>query len=255
MAQEKGKSIFRKISFVLRHPIKSALFAIARIYNVLIDIRGRKRPASHSLNELEEIERRSEKRSDISDHLPVIFAETVAKEPGLIVELGVRGGESTFVFERAAKVCGSRLVSVDIDDCSNVSKMKGWEFVKADDIAFAKDFPQWCRKWGIKPGIDVLFIDTSHEYEHTKNEIKSWFPFLSSAGKVIFHDTNLREVYFRKDGSMGIGWDGKRAVMRAIEEYMGSHYNENMDFVDVKNGWIVRHSANCSGLTVMEKTG
>src|SRR5258708_24796497 len=67
--------------------------------------------------ELDEIFQRAQARTDIRDHLVPMFVETMEMEPQLIVELGVRTGESTFVFERVARLCGARLVSVDIDDC------------------------------------------------------------------------------------------------------------------------------------------
>ena len=47
------------------------------------------------------------RRSDISDHLATIFSEAVAAKPRLIVELGVRGGESRYALERAARVTRS----------------------------------------------------------------------------------------------------------------------------------------------------
>src|SRR5262249_8225440 len=110
--------------------------------------------------------------SDISDHLPTIFSEAVALHPRLIVELGVRGGESRFALERVARVTGSALVSVDIDDCTSVcNESPGWYFVKSDDIEFAQTFPEWCAQREIEPRIDVLFIDTSHIFEHTVSEI------------------------------------------------------------------------------------
>ena len=43
----------------------------------------------------------------------------------------------------------------------------------------------------IKEPVDVLFIDTSHLYEHTVRELAAWFPLLANKALVIFHDTNL----------------------------------------------------------------
>lgn len=55
--------------------------------------------------------------SDISDYLGNISSEVVPLRPRLIVELGVRGGQSRAVLERAARISRSVLVSVDLDDC------------------------------------------------------------------------------------------------------------------------------------------
>ncbi len=212
------------------------------------------RPASSS-PELKEIEDRvAHVQSDISDYLATIFSEAVAAQPRLIVELGVRGGESRFVLERAARITRSFLVSVDIDDCSAVcSQSPLWHFVKSDDIQFAQIFRAWCSERGIEPSIDVLFIDSSHLYEHTVQEITAWFPYLSLRCKVIFHDTNMRRFYRRLDGTIGEGWNNKRGVIQAIEECLGTRFNERIDFVTTVHEWLIRHWAHCNGLTIMER--
>jgi cephalosporin hydroxylase len=237
----------------LRDPKRAALFAAARLYNVLIDLRKAPLPPPSPLRELEDVRTLARKRSDISDHLPRLFVETLEMAPRLVVELGVRGGDSTFVLERAARLHGAALVSVDIDDCARVSGYERWHFVREDDVAFAARFASWCSERGIEPRIDVLFIDTSHLYEHTKREIEAWFPLLSERCRVFFHDTNLRPVYFRADGSMGLGWDNQRGVIRAIEEHLGARLPEQHDFIDARRGWVVRHYARCSGLTVLTR--
>jgi cephalosporin hydroxylase len=206
--------------------------------------------------ELKEIgDRAARIPSDISDHLATIFCEAVAVQPRLIVELGVRGGESRFVLERAARVTGSALLSVDIEDCSDAcGESPGWYFVKSDDIGFAQTFPHWCSQHKIEPRIDVLFIDTSHVLEHTVREIKQWFPYLSAHCKVLFHDTNPKRFYRRLDGTIGAGVNWKRGVVQAIEEHLGTRFNERLDFVTTVNDWLIRHWAHCNGLTTMERT-
>lgn len=201
----------------------------------------------------DEIVERARKRSDINDHLATLFVETLAARPKLIVELGVRGGESTFAFERAAALTGATLVSVDIEDCAEASNYPGWMFVKSDDVAFAARFPDWCRERGLPPEVDVLFIDSSHLYDHTVREIDSWFPKLSPRAKVFFHDTNLRELYRRKDGSWAIGWDNGRGVIAAIEAFLGARFDETAEFVDFRKGWMIRHAPWCAGLTILDR--
>jgi cephalosporin hydroxylase len=195
------------------------------------------------------------KKSDISDHLETIFTECLDIEAKLIVELGVGDGESTFVFERVARLWGAVLVSVDIEDCRNVSSYRDRTFVQMDDIAFASSFDEWCRKRGIEPQIDILFIDTSHLYDHTVAEIRSWFPFLADRAKVLFHDTNMHDVFVRKDGSTGRGWDNERGVIRAIEEYFNVSFEEEKDFVTIEDGWVIKHTSICNGFMVMDRYG
>jgi hypothetical protein len=232
-------------------PNKIARFG-ARGYNAVIDLFPRKKCAPASSPELNEILQRARKRTDISDHLPRLFSESLRFQPCLIVELGVRDGESTFAFERVAKCCGARGVSVDIEPVRSRDRNERWHFVQGDDIAFAKRFPIWCRENGFSKEIDILFIDTTHFFEHTMQEIEHWFPLLAPRARVFFHDTNMRRIYFRKDGSMGVAWTN-RGVTEALEKYFGKRFDEKRDFVDSAKGWFIRHYANCNGLTILTR--
>ncbi|HEY1579826.1 MAG TPA: class I SAM-dependent methyltransferase [Terracidiphilus sp.] len=193
--------------------------------------------------------------SDINEHLELMFVETLLLRPRLILELGVRGGASTNIFQRAAAVSEARIISVDIAECSAVSQYQLWEFVHSDDIEFAGRFSEFCRRRDIPPCIDLLFIDTSHYYDHSAQEIEAWFPFLSPRGKVIFHDTNLRMIGPRRDGCFQLSWDNQRGVIRAIEDYLGVSIDESKPFSDQIGDWMVRHWPNCNGLTIMDRIG
>jgi hypothetical protein len=70
---------------------------------------------------------------------------------------------------------------------------------------------------------------------------------------VFFHDTNVRRVYSRRDGSLGVGYDNQRGVIAALETSLGATFNEKRDFVSVANGWLIRHYAPCSGLTILKR--
>jgi cephalosporin hydroxylase len=215
------------------------------------------RPAEtgSELREIDEIRARAVTRTDISDHLIALFVESLAVRPRLIVELGVRSGESTFALERVARLCDATCVSVDVQEpeFTSVPSWSKWTFVKGDDIEFARAFPAWCVSRAVRPEIDVLLIDTNHVYSHTVKEIAHWFPLLAPRAKVFFHDTNMRVFYHRQDSSLGVGWQRNRGVMAAIEEFFGTKFNESVSFTDVRKGWIVRHNAFCSGFTVLER--
>ena len=202
-----------------------------------------------------EIQQRAQTPTDISDHLPRLFVEALQTDPDTIVELGVRGGESTFAFERAARLTDASVVSVDVDETSYRSEYDDWRFVRADDIEFAERFGEWCDDNGVDPAIDVLFIDTSHRYEHTIAEIDTWFPHLANDAVVLFHDTNMEDFYRRKDGTIGKGWDNDRGVIRALEDFFDCNFDETKPFVTVSRGFAIRHYPLCSGLTVLRKIG
>jgi predicted O-methyltransferase YrrM len=196
--------------------------------------------------------------SDISDHLGTLFFETVAASPKLIVELGTRGGESTRALLAAAWRTGARMLSIDIDPCEipdlppEVRRL--WTFVQSDDVAYGQGaFATWCAEHGLKPRIDVLFIDTSHLYAHTKAELATWVPKLAGRGTLLFHDTHMAHAYQRKDGSVAGGWDNQRGVIRAIEEMLGTTLDETRYLTGIFGDWLLLHDPKSSGFTILRR--
>lgn len=205
------------------------------------------------MREIKADSRKAKVRTDISSHLRTIFMETVESSPHLIVELGVKKGFSTFALSRAAMVTGATLVSVDARDFSTSLNWEKWQFVQMDDLDFAQQFPMWCLERKIKPSIDVLFIDSSHKHEHTKKEIAAFASFFSASVKVMFHDTNCSDWYRRRNFTIDRSHDAKRGVIKAIEDYLGSSFNEKKKFVEIVNGWLIKHDPICNGLMIMKK--
>ena len=203
---------------------------------------------------IKQIEKRAMVPTDISSHLMTIFAEGLEAKPRVIVELGTRGGESTFVLDKVASVFNSKMLCVDLNDCKDVCPA-GSSFVQGDDIEFGKRFKDWTVKENFPSQIDLLFIDTSHEYHHTKAEIETYFPLLSDHATVMFHDTNMRFVYSMSGGKLGYGScdNSKRDVVKAIEEYLGVSFKEEKSFIDYTKGWLVKHDARSNGLTVLKR--
>ena len=126
--------------------------------------------------------------TDISSHLEAIYKETYAMNPKIIVELGIRGAESSRVFGCITQELNTRLIGVDIDPPYqfDYNGIKNSTLILMDDVKFASIY-----KALVKEVVDVLFIDTSHIYEHTVQEIAAWFPLLGNRALVIFHDTNI----------------------------------------------------------------
>lgn len=197
--------------------------------------------------------------SDIHDHLGTLFYEAVAARPRLMVELGTRGGVSTRALLAAAEVTGAHLLSVDIEDCAAVElppPLKArWTFIRADDLAFAgKPFAEFCAARNLPPLAEVIFIDTSHEYRHTKAELETWLPRLAPAGVMMFHDTNMGRGWFRTlNGKAEPGGNSTRGVIQAIEEFLGRPYDERTFFTDAVGGYAVRHVPWSSGFLVLRR--
>ena len=79
----------------------------------------------------------------------------------IILELGVQQGISTKKFLDICDKNNGKL-SVDIEDCSNVSNNTKWKFIKSrdDNFNYIKSL--------IPREIDILFIDTLHEAKHVE---------------------------------------------------------------------------------------
>jgi cephalosporin hydroxylase len=132
-----------------------------------------------------EYQRRLASWSDIVDHLPRLYDEA-CRDNVTVIELGVRGGNSTAAFMAAAELHDGHVWSVDINECSGPWG-KRWTFIQGDDMD-----PEVIAQL---PECDVLFVDSSHHYEHTLAELKAYVPKVKDGGVVLLHDTELEMPY------------------------------------------------------------
>src|SRR5262245_56154246 len=58
--------------------------------------------------------------SDIVDHIGPLFFYLVLANARFVVELGTRGGESTRALLAAVMITNGRVLSIDINDCSQI---------------------------------------------------------------------------------------------------------------------------------------
>lgn len=118
-------------------------------------------------------------RTDIELHLPRLYAEA----EGIVLELGVRYGNSTAALLAGVERRGKHLYSVDINDCSGVIETSNhWTFIQADSLDYEKIYPH------VQGAIDILFIDTDHTYERTKAELELWGNITKR--RIFLHDTD-----------------------------------------------------------------
>ena len=99
-----------------------------------------------------------------------------------ILELGVQSGNSTKMFLEVCEKNDGFLTSIDIDDCSNVSKSSKWKFIQSsdDNFDFVKDY--------LKNNLDIIFIDSLHEPLHIKKVLYYYFNFLKLNGTIFIDD-------------------------------------------------------------------
>ncbi len=122
--------------------------------------------------------------SDIYLHLPRFVELVKQSNAKKVIELGTRTGVSTIAWLYALEQTGGHLWSVDIDAKPPIGDYPHWTFIQGDDC---------------KPDIqtqlptqaDIVFIDTSHHYEHTLRELRGYRSFVKKGGLMVLHDTEL----------------------------------------------------------------
>jgi len=191
------------------------------------------RPKEELLTYLQE---RARTPSDINEHLMFLYKLVAESNAQKIVELGVRGGNSTCALVIAAAQTGGFVTSVDHGRGTEYSRQPTrealeqtsfmiidklalgahWSLVIKDDLEFASEYDD---------EIDILMIDTAHSYEQTKKELAAWGDKVVSGGCIILHDT----VSFPEQN---------KAIWEFLDERQSCSYVEHL---------------NCNGLGIIFK--
>jgi hypothetical protein len=135
--------------------------------------------------------------SDIVEQMPLLRDAARRYDRPVIAELGTRTGQSTSALLAGAAVTGGHVYSVDLD------------FGPRSGVESGFDRPPWWAQeaglWSARSGsdtsdeaaefipaeLDILFIDTSHRYQHTLDELKMYVPRVRPGGMVLMHDVEL----------------------------------------------------------------
>jgi len=131
-----------------------------------------------------EYETRLAEPSDIAQHLPRLFDEASVGN-AQIIELGVRSGNSTAAFLAAVEMFGGHVWSVDIKPPKVPPQWwqsSLWSDVVGSDLDVVDMLPD---------NVDIVFIDTSHHYRHTLDELRLYAPKVKPGGRILLHDTEL----------------------------------------------------------------
>lgn len=121
--------------------------------------------------------------SDISEHLPTLVDLVIEHDAQSVLELGTRSGVSTVAFLYALEQTGGKLISVDVDGAPNIGNHPHWQFIQGDDTD-----PSVFAQCDLA---DIVFIDTSHGYRHTLQELYLYSHLVRRPGLMVLHDTEL----------------------------------------------------------------
>lgn len=155
----------------------------------------------------------------------------------IILELGVQKGRSTKKFLEICEKNNGKLFSVDIDDCSNVTKDENWQFYKTRDDNFEYI------KNKIPEKIDILFIDTLHEADHVKKLLYNYYSLLKKNGYIFIDD--ISHLPYQKNRVR----DNFYCEINNKETFdiLLSIYSENFENFDLSFSFI------SSGLAIIKK--
>lgn len=144
--------------------------------------------------------------SDISDHFPRMMHLVVDYDVRTVVELGVREGHSTAAWLSFLPADG-QVYGVDLDwllpPRARLNPIVGDDL----DPAVAAQVPET---------FDLLFVDSSHDYDHTRAELAAYGPRVRPGGLIVLHDT---ENEHPEETEPAIGPQDPFPVRRAMRWY------------------------------------
>lgn len=169
-------------------------------------------------------ESNKKEKSDISEHLETLYNYIKNSNARVIVELGVRSGKSTSALLLGTIDINAKLYSCDINEPQGtINKFllleDYWKFEKSDSVIFASSFDL---------PVDIVFIDTSHTFEHTLAELEVMYPLIVKDGLFILHDTHNLEY---------------KGTYAATKVFMDRHINIILE----------KEFENNNGLTILRK--
>lgn len=174
------------------------------------------------------------KQTDIHQHLVTLHNLVTSIAAKTVIELGVNTGESTVALLEAVEATQGQLYSVDIQLLPATKAMLEsygitgrWNFTLQSDLEYLKT-------WPADKKADLIFVDTSHTFDHTTREIALYEPILRPGGIMVFHDT----VSF---------YEGVQKPINNFLKKHGSRYEHK------PNGWQYENKTNCNGLGILRK--
>lgn len=164
-------------------------------------------------------QRLCETPSDIQSHLPRFVQMVTERNAQHVIELGTRTGVSTVAWLHGLEQTGGKLTSVDIDPAPLIGEHPQWTFIQGDDCDPAV--------FGLLVEADIVFIDTSHLYDHTLRELHLYRWLVKPGGLLVLHDTLLKHP-------IGAPLSPRFPVRTAIEEFCEA---EGLKWSEFQDSW------------------
>lgn len=174
----------------------------------------------------QEYERLCVTPSDIWKHLPRFVDLVELLDAKHVIELGSRSGVSTVAWLYALLGTDGHLTSVDLDVAPEIGTYSHWEHIQGDDTDSEL-------LTALEPA-DIIFIDTSHHYAHTVQELNLYRWLVKPGGILCGHDSELAWP----EGAPRA--DGPYPVKRAVKEFAADNGYPVMFYPDNNGLWVMR---------------
>jgi predicted O-methyltransferase YrrM len=176
----------------------------------------------------------------VATQLMTMYRMVEQRENPTVVEFGVHRGQSTGVLAHACEKTNGRLISVDIEDCSDVIASPVWKFIQQDDSNIDSILQQ---EPIIRSGIDLLYIDSLHAPEHVAKLLMLWFPYVKENAYITVDDVDpfpYMRGQRKDDADREIVW---RGIQQVVMDFF--HANHEQLYLEMHYG--------STGLAVMYK--
>ena len=174
------------------------------------------------------------------NHIDQMIDFVSSRNNPVILEFGVERGSSTKKFIDFAEKNDAKIFSVDINDCSNVSNSKNWQFLKSDDLNIDKVIENF--KEIKETGVDLIYIDSYHEDKHVQKLLSLYFKYVKKGGAIFVDDVDSFPFRKKKDIWNSIVYD---LTVDAVKEF----YYNNTEICSLK----ILFDQNENGLAVIQK--
>ena len=163
--------------------------------------------------------------TDIAGHVPLIYKLASKIKPRVIIQNGVRNGNSGISLAIAQLENNNLLVDIDLVDLMDGDMREIRNTVPDNWINFignvqSTDILAELQEY--KGKVDLFFSDTSHNYEDTIFELEHYMPLLSPTGIMLMHDMDP--------------WNRYKGQAKALDEYFSKRPEWNWCVQTGNNG-------------------
>ncbi len=177
-----------------------------------------------------------------------IFDKIKNMKNPVILEFGVQRGYSTKRFLDLINKRGGKLYSIDIDDCSKISKNKKWKFIQSRDDNF-----KFIEK-NIPKKVDVIYLDSQHEVNHVEKMIYHYYKILNKKGFFFIDDIcwlpYVKESWRQNSYAERNNYE---TFQNLLKIFYANYKNFNLEFTFVESGYALLRKLNDNKIELPKK--